>query len=371
MSEKPKGASLQAIAIALLLLAIFFGWLSYTPGNFLDNFASNVSTMLVGVVLTVLILDSLYRRREERLIAYLEGQRQLQEEKQFQRELDVLKTQLVREIASGDPGLASRALKEFDTKGWLTDGSLANVYLAGASLPEAKLSWSNLSGAYLGRVNLERADLGWANLTGANLNEARLIRATMNLTNLSEANLRGANLSLANLTEANLGSAILDGAVGSGAMFVEANLSKVHAERVLLSGANLSGAEIVEADLSFANLERANLSGANLGWTSFSRANLENANLSNANLSSANLEDARLQGANLSGAFLFGAKVSLRMLSTARALTGATMPDGTKYEEWLQRQSDDTAIEPVFELAGAPLAPSPLDYSPRDDDEDF
>jgi len=84
-----------------------------------------------------------------------------------------------------------RALKEFDTKGWLTDGTLANAYLAGASLPEVKLSWANLSGAYLSRVNLERAELGWANLTGANLNEARLIRATMNLTNLSEANLRG------------------------------------------------------------------------------------------------------------------------------------------------------------------------------------
>jgi len=58
MSEKPRGASLQAIAVGLLILAIFFGWLSYTPGNFLDNFASNLSTMLVGVVLTVLILDS-------------------------------------------------------------------------------------------------------------------------------------------------------------------------------------------------------------------------------------------------------------------------------------------------------------------------
>lgn len=372
MSDKPRGASLQAIAIGLLLLAIFFGWLSYVPGNFLDNFASNLSTMLVGVVLTILILDSVIKRREERLLEFLENQRLQQEEKQLEREQELLKTQLVREIASGDAGLAMRALKEFDDKGWLTDGSLVNAYFAGANLPKAKLSWANLSGAYLSRVNLEQAELGWANFTGANLNEARLIRATMNLTNLSEANLRGANLSLANLTEANLSNANLDSVVASGATFVEADMSKVSAERALFSGANLSGAEIVEANLGFANLERANLSGANLGWTNFSKANLENANLSNANLSGAHLEDVRLQGANLNGAFLFGAKISLKLLSTARSLAGATMPDGTKYEEWLHRQTqpEATMLEPVFEMA-APLPPSPLDYVPSEDDEDF
>jgi uncharacterized protein YjbI with pentapeptide repeats len=369
MSKKPSVATLPGITVILLLLAAFFGWLSYTPGNFLDNFASNVSTMLLGVILTAWILNFIIQRREEQLLGFLEGQRQQQEAKQLEREQEMLRAQLVREIASGDAGLAMRALRELDARGWLTDGTLANVYFAGANLPEAKLGWANLSGAYLSRVNLERADLSWANLGGANLNEARLIRATLNLTNLSEANLRGANLSLANLAEANLSSAILDGVVASGATLIEADLNKAHAERGIFSGANLNGAEIVEADFTFANLERANLSGANLGRTNFSKANLENANLSNANLSDANLEEARLQGANLAGAFLLGAKISLRALSATGSLAGATMPDGTKYEEWVDRQSDDTMPGPVFDMV-TPRAASPPDY-PRPLDDEF
>ena len=33
MSTKPKGLSIQAIVITLLLLAVFFGWLGYQPGT--------------------------------------------------------------------------------------------------------------------------------------------------------------------------------------------------------------------------------------------------------------------------------------------------------------------------------------------------
>ncbi|HMT20755.1 MAG TPA: pentapeptide repeat-containing protein, partial [Promineifilum sp.] len=115
---------------------------------------------------------------------------------------------------------------------------------------------------------------------------------------------------------------------------------------------------------AYANLERATLVGANLGWANLSKANLEKANLSEANLSGANLDDTRLHGANLAGAFLFGARVSLKSLSTAKTLANATMPDGTKYEDWIRRQSGEYVPPAASSSSQYGVAESPLDYTP-------
>ncbi len=104
--------------------------------------------------------------------------------------------------------------------------------------------------------------------------------------------------------------------------------------------------------------------GANLGWANLSKANLEKANLSEANLSGANLDDTRLHGANLAGAFLFGARVSLKSLSTAKTLANATMPDGTKYEDWIRRQSGEYVPPAASSSSQYGVAESPLDYTP-------
>lgn len=372
MTTKPNGPSIQVIALVLFLLALFFGWLGYQPGTLLNEYARGVGLTLLGVGLVVYISDRLAARREQRLIAYLEDQRKVQEEIQLARESQLLRTQLVREVSSGDPGLAARAIKELDAQGWLTDGTLSNAHLAGANLEGAALGWVNLSGAFLSRVNLQDADLSYANFSTANLSDALLSRAKLDLANLTETDLRGADLSLCSMNEADLTGAVLEGATLSGASLVEANLSKAVAERAAFNGANLERANLVEANLSYANLERATLNGANLGWVNLSKVNLEKANLAEANLSGANLDDARLHGANLTGAFLFGARVSLKALSTARSLANATMPDGMKYEDWVRRQSG----EYVPPLASPPTPPngglqsgyavtdSPLDYTP-------
>jgi hypothetical protein len=54
------------------------------------------------------------------------------------------------------------------------------------------------------------------------------------------------------------------------------------------------------------------------------------ADLRGADLSMANLEGADLSGADLSGANLRGAQITPDQLAQAKALTGATLPDGTK-----------------------------------------
>ncbi|MBP9502404.1 MAG: hypothetical protein KBF17_09605, partial [Candidatus Promineofilum sp.] len=80
----------------------------------------------------------------------------------------------------------------------------------------------------------------------------------------------------------------------------------------------------------------------------------------------ANLDDARLVGADLSGAFLYGTRVSLKSLSTAKSLANATMPDGTKYEDWIRNQSNESRPSNHAAPPARPVVPdateSPLDF---------
>jgi hemoglobin-like flavoprotein len=128
----------------------------------------------------------------------------------------------------------------------------------------------------------------------------------------------------------------LRGVDAIGAELVAINLSRANLSETKLSEADLSNANLSHANLNNANLSQAKLSGANLSDANLSGANLICADLSNANMSGVNLTNASLSGANLKstyliGANLKGAKVSISDLSGA-LLTGAVMPDGSKYK---------------------------------------
>ncbi len=49
MSTKPKGLNITAIAIILLVLAVFFGWLGYQPGTLLNEYSRGLGLTLLGV----------------------------------------------------------------------------------------------------------------------------------------------------------------------------------------------------------------------------------------------------------------------------------------------------------------------------------
>jgi hypothetical protein len=99
--------------------------------------------------------------------------------------------------------------------------------------------------------------------------------------------------------------------------------------------------------LDDADLSKAHLTGARLVSTSKKEfISLKNANLKCAKLSEAILYGADLSGADLSGADLSGADLAEANLSGAQGFTPeqvrqatslerATMPNGQKYEEWL------------------------------------
>jgi hypothetical protein len=91
---------------------------------------------------------------------------------------------------------------------------------------------------------------------------------------------------------------------------------------------SLRGAILLGADLSGAILEGANLE----------ETDLREADLSYANLSHADLRGAAFNGANLSGAHLGDVRgtTNEELEKQAKYLAGATMPNGQKYEDWLE-----------------------------------
>jgi len=167
----------------------------------------------------------------------------------------------------------------------------------------------NLSFAYLRKIdlpyaNLENVNLSKANLRKANLHTAKLMGANFYLADLDEADLSWADLRNANLEsglqKANLGVAKLDGA--------------------RLFNANLGGAKLVNASLIGADLRHANLKYVNKLLGDSEKDNILRANLALANLSHCDLTDAKLDEFQLRGV----------------KLEGAIMPNGTKFEEWLE-----------------------------------
>lgn len=110
-----------------------------------------------------------------------------------------------------------------------------------------------------------------------------------------------------------------------------ADLSNANLSRTTLTATNLSKAFLVSSNLSTATINGSNLEDADLSNSDLSGADLRWSDLSNADLRGANITNT-----NLEGVALDGAKVSLEQLKTTKSLAQATMPDGRRYEEWVE-----------------------------------
>ena len=167
----------RAVAIVLLVVGLVIGVLSHS---------GDLAVELVGIAVTVLLIDSLNEYRAE------------------QRE----KRALILQMGSPDNSLAVEAARRLRARGWLYDGSLGGANLVRANLEEAELWGANLQRARLVRANLQEANLGEADLQEADLTRANLQEAKLWGANLQEADLRWADLS----TAQHLETAKLDGA---------------------------------------------------------------------------------------------------------------------------------------------------------------
>lgn len=189
------------VGIGLLLISFAVGIFGYTqthdtPFNWRDfwtDYYANISAEFGSVAITVLIIDSLNRRRQK------------EEEKQ----------RLIRQMGSKENGLALQAVEELRVMGALKDGSLRGMNFEEADLHsaqmgrvdmrQAKMDFSKLQKAVLFFADLENADMSGVQMEGTVLTFANL-----RSTNLVAADLRGALLMGADLTNAKLDQARFD-----------------------------------------------------------------------------------------------------------------------------------------------------------------
>jgi uncharacterized protein YjbI with pentapeptide repeats len=216
------GMTAQRVGLLLLALSIVTGVTGYIhlhPGAFnldafLADFYTNISSEFASIAMTVLIIDTLNRRREEK--ASTERERE----------------QLIRQLGSTVNEIAKHASEELRAQGWLIDGSLQERDLRVANLEDARLWKADLQG-----VNLQWAKLNKANLNGANLVGANLLQAKMTAVKMSGADLRGAKLAEARLYRANFQNADLRDADFSGAYLQGARFDNADLTGAILDGA--------------------------------------------------------------------------------------------------------------------------------------
>lgn len=211
------------LLVAVLALAIMLLGYAFVHANepfdlraFIEELYANIASELFGIAITILIIDTIYRRYDERA------------EKRRERQ------QLRNQLGSGINEVAIRAAEELRASGWLTDGTLQGEDLRVANLEKAKLWQADLQG-----VNFQ-----WAKLQGANLNDAVLAGANFTQANLTATRLRGADMRGALCTGAKMYRAHL-----VAAFLQDAKLTNAHLEGAKLTGAHLEGADLTGAHL--------------------------------------------------------------------------------------------------------------------------
>jgi uncharacterized protein YjbI with pentapeptide repeats len=269
----------------------------------LEQLVTNTAELLagfvpeaVGITVTVLFIERLNERREE---------------KRREREL---RERLVRDAGSPIRDVAVHAVHNIRKLDLLTgeNGILKGSDMFRANLQCSHLGGANLEGTNLLRANLEKArlveaNLAHANLTDANLKNAVLYRANLDKANLSEAKLEGARLGGAELKVARLEYADLTSADLRSANLLGVNLEYANLARAQLEGGLLTAAHLSNANFSGANLQDANLRGANLRETTLESADLRRTDFYGASLNSANLKGAILANADFEESNLFSA----------------------------------------------------------------
>jgi hypothetical protein len=192
--------TVRKVGAGLLILSFVVGIVGYGTINgefrlydFLRDYYTNISTELGSVAIAVLIIDSLNDRR--------------------QRESE--KERLIRQMRSGENGIALQAVEELRAIGAVKDGSLRKQNLESANLENVRLGRADMREARMDFCNMSKghfyfADLHGADMSGVNLQEAVMTGANLRNVDLVAAHLEGALMSEVDLTHAKLEKAKMD-----------------------------------------------------------------------------------------------------------------------------------------------------------------
>jgi hypothetical protein len=125
---------------ALLAVALVMTAVSYLQDGVFDwrGLVANLSTELIGAVLTYLVLEQVIGRREEQ---------------------EQHKEHLIRELENPNNGIVAEAVNELRAHGWLTDGSLAGWLIVGGNFHGLYLKDANLMGMGMYKCTLRDAQI--------------------------------------------------------------------------------------------------------------------------------------------------------------------------------------------------------------------
>lgn len=211
-----------------------------------NDFDLNLLTEIIGVAITVLIVDTIYSFRDKK-----RREQELQE-------------RLIREVRSPDHGIAIDALHQLRDKDWLFG---ENGLLMGTNLSSVDWHKGELSSA-----NLRAASLPYSDLKGASINKADFSCATLWFAKLDKIQ-----------------------------CFVGAKFKCAK-----MNGASLTNTYLHFVDFSNANLQGADFSNSQLYSVSLRNADLRAAKLERAHLQDVSLRDAKMAGAIIEGNYYQG-----------------------------------------------------------------
>jgi hypothetical protein len=170
-----------------------------------------------------------------------------------------------------------------------------------------------------------------AGLLGTGSPSIGLLRETdLQKLDLRVAALDGADFQQTIFLEVDLTLAMLDGAdFGEASLFdtdfTEAHLRDAYFDRSMIYGTDFGGAD----------LKRAAFDYAVLGPDASTQYLIEDVEEQGLDFSAADFTDAHLQGADFTGSV---GVTEEQLHEQARSLKGAIMPDGQKYEDWLENR---------------------------------
>lgn len=176
--------TIYRVAFLLIIVAIilwYFNEISF------EELLPNIITDLLGVALTVFIIDTMYRLRSDT------------ERKRI----------LIEKLGSKNNSVATEALHEINAQGWLYDGSLNRASLLSCNLDGNSFSGADIRQARLAFASLRDTNWVEASLQGAWLDHVNLSNATLTMYEPEinrhiEADLTGASLYMANLKGAKI-----------------------------------------------------------------------------------------------------------------------------------------------------------------------
>jgi len=197
---------LSTLGAAVLVLGNFLQYKHHLKLYylFLDNY-SNLSSVFLGAVVTVALVDSISRRIERRSAA----------------------SETTMALLSVDSHVREAALQRARAQNWLVDGTMSGMALGGVSLAAI-----DLEAAVLRRVDFVGATLSGSKFYKADLREATFIDAVCHDCDFTLANLRRARLYRAQLEGSHLGGADLRGASLANARLEGANVAGCRMNRM-------------------------------------------------------------------------------------------------------------------------------------------